>query len=210
MKKIITSAIAILFFTSIMAQEKGDKYFGISFGTSKNDYEFNSSSLESKNKFIGLNYSSFVTKNKRLNFSVAISNFDTQHSEYNVVAIKTENNDYNLGVGYGILYPLLKNFYAEVTPNLEYGYSKTEKIDSNNPNSTTISNSYGLGVMGGFLWIPFKHFGLSTSLLSVRSGLSRSKQTLNNNTNKVNSSSRFTLTNSGSLQNQAFTIFYKF
>lgn len=214
MKKIITSVLAILFISNVIAQQKSDKYLGVSFGTSKVGSENSATNFDLKDQFIGLNYSSFIETNRRLNFNFALTYFDLEDTQNNVLTRKIESNGFIFGIGYGILYPLLKNFYAEVTPNIDYGRNKAETTDLNNPsnpnNSTRITNNYGLGVTGGLLWVPFKHFGLSTSLLSIRSGLSRSKETFDNNTNSTNTASAFELTNRGNLNSQIFTVFFKF
>jgi hypothetical protein len=114
-------------------------------------------------------------------------------------------------MGYGMLFPLLKNFYAEATPNISYSKANSENRSNNVVLSETKNKSYNLGVSGGLLWVPFKHFGISTNLLSVQSGFTKSKNFERfNNTTTESTSNSFNFNNSGSLLYQSFTVFYKF
>jgi hypothetical protein len=209
MKKIITSAIAILAFTISFAQEKGDNYLGLSFGTNKTESKFGTNTLENKFNFIGLNYSHFVANNRRLNVGFLTSKNETINPNDNTQL--TDNNFFSVNMGYGILFPLLKNFYAEVTPYISYSKANSENRSNNVVLTEVNDKMYNLGVSGGLLWLPFKHFGLSTNLLSIQSSFNKFKilETFNNSTTE-STSNGFNFNNSGSLQNQSFTVFYKF
>ena len=208
MKKIITSAIAILAFTVSFAQEKGDNYLGLNFGTSKTESKSGSNIYENKFNYLGLTYSNFVTNNRRLNVGFAVSK-SKNSGDINVQT--NENNFFSINLGYGMLFPLLKNFYAELTPNVSFSNAKSVNQFNNVTLSESTNRSYNLGVNGGLLWIPFKHFGLSTNLLSIQSSFTRTKnlETVNNFTSESKSNG-FNFNNSGNLQNQSFTLFYKF
>ena len=210
MKKIITSALAILFVISLKAQEKGDKYLGVNFGTSKSTSNFNPSTSEIRNQFFGLKYSKFISNKKRLSLILGLIKFDQEFLESNSITAKIENNGFNFGIEYGILYELLDNFYAEATPFFEYGNTKGKQYTVLGERYTyTQNNIYGAGLQGGFLWVPFKHFGISTTIASLRSNFSKNRTANNVNSNKESSSS-FTISNSTGLLNQTITIFYKF
>ena len=210
MKKIITSAIAILAFTVCFAQEKGDRFIGLNFGTSKITSDFSPDVNEIRNQSIGLKYSKFISDKKRLSLILGLTKFDQEFSQNNSVTGKIENNGFNIGIEYGLLYRLLEDFYAEATPFLEYGNSRGEQYTLPNQNNTsTRNNIYGAGLQAGFLWIPFKHFGISTTIASLKSSYSKSKNQNSVNSNQVSSSS-FNISNSAGLLNQTITIFYKF
>ena len=210
MKKIISFAIAILALTVSFAQEKGDRYLGLNFGTSKSTFDFSPDISEVRNEFIGLKYSKFISNKKRLSLILGLTKFDQEFSKSDLITAKIENNGFNIGIEYGILYELLDNFYAEATPFLEYGNSRGKQYTpSGNKYTSTRNNIYGAGLQGGLLWIPFKHFGISTTIASLKSNYSKNRTQNNVNSNKESSSS-FTISNSGGLVNQTITMFYKF
>jgi hypothetical protein len=213
MKKIITSAIAILAFTYSFAQEKGDRYLGLNLGIFKTDSKLNQNQNQNEFQFIGLTTRNFIKTNRIINLSIGLNRATNESNENNNTSlIKTsESKGYNINLGYGMLFPLLKNFYAEATPNLEYWRNKTENLEQNIRTSVATNNVYSIGARGGLLWIPFKHFGISTSILSFSSGFGNYKVKDNTGFDNVESTSTsINLSTSGSLLSQTFTVFYKF
>lgn len=213
MKKTITSIALCLTAIYAFAQEKGDNYLGINFGVDKYKSVFDDRNQESKVNTYGLNYSKFINENKRINIVASYSNSTIiLKNSTNISNLKTKV--YSLGIGYGMLFPILKNFYAEFSPGFLYSHGKddTDNIENTKPfNAYQQSNSYFLNLSGGVVWVPFKHFGLSANLASLRFGYS--KQIFENTTageESISTSRLFGISNQGSLQNQSFTVFYKF
>jgi hypothetical protein len=207
MKKIITSAIAILAFSISFAQEKGDNFIGLNFSSGNYEFKDNSSFNNQKNTGVGLNYSHFVRTNRRLGVNFGVFNSNLESSSNN-----QKSNGFNLNLNYGILFPILKNFYAEAAPNIGFNRFKGKNDNNQNTNFDEVTGtSYSLGATGGLLWIPFKHFGLSTNLLSLSFGYGKSKSTNTfNNSTSESKSTTININNTGGLQNQSFTVFYKF
>jgi hypothetical protein len=114
MKKIITSAIAILAFTYSFAQEKGDRYLGLNLGIFKTDSKLNQNQNQNEFQFIGLTTRNFIKTNRIINLSIGLNRATNESNENNNTSlIKTsESKGYNINLGYGMLFPLLKNFYA--------------------------------------------------------------------------------------------------
>lgn len=156
-----------------------------------------------------MNYSHFIKENRRLNFGISYFN-SKNDGQSNSLPYETKTRGYGASVGYGILFPLLKKFYAEVTPSVNYSYGRNIP-QFTNANASIINNSYATNLTGGVLWMPFKHFGLSANLAALSLAYSKYKttETSNNQTTK-NSQSSFSFNNQGSLQNQTYSIFYKF
>ncbi|MEG7744713.1 hypothetical protein U2242_15195, partial [Listeria monocytogenes] len=87
------------------------------FGTNKTESKSGTNTSENNSNFISLTYSNFLANNRRLNVGIASSK-----GEYfnNIFGVTNENSFYSATIGYGMLFPLLKNFYAEATPNFSY------------------------------------------------------------------------------------------
>jgi hypothetical protein len=195
-------------FTSF-AQQKGDNFLGLNFNNSKSTSEFQNTKTESKITGFGIQYSKFVKNNQRLNLFVSYQNSNNEYGLGNS-KVKSINNGYGFGLSYGILFPLLKNFFAEVSPGVNYSFNKRKNEPINN-NSNYHDNSYAANLTGGLLWVPFKHFGLSINLASVGFGYYRqTEESISNGETATQTSSSFNINNNGSLLNRTFTIFYKF
>nr|WP_294898061.1 hypothetical protein [uncultured Pedobacter sp.] len=187
-----------LFFCTI----KGDNFVGLNFGTTKSTIHYLNQNTETTVNSAGISYSTFIKENRRLNFTLSYSHTKSPGQ------LNKENtsNGYGFGVGYGILFPLLKNFYAEITPGANYSFRKYPQETTNYEDY-----NYSLNLTGGLLWVPFKHFGVSANLIGLSFGYAKSKsvETSNNQTYETKTSS-LSFTNQGSLQNQSFSIFFKF
>lgn len=212
MKKVIFTIAFLCSIISVsLAQEKGDQFIGFNFGTSKSKADYQNQSNESKNIGFGIQYSKFIQQNRSLNFSVSYVNLKNENN-FGTNISSSSTNQYSFGMSYGILFPLLKKFYAQVSPGLSYSFSKNNSTTSN-PNTIYHDNSYTAYLSGGILWVPFNHFGLSMNLASMGFGYARQKQeivTTAGSITQTSTSSSFNISNQGSLQYQSFTIFYKF
>ncbi|MFC5284902.1 hypothetical protein [Pedobacter alpinus] len=205
-KTIITLSIVCFAIGYSFGQLKGDNFIGLNFGTQKINLESNQQTNEIGYNYFGINYSHFVNDNRRLNFGVAYNQNKSSYNSNNT-DIKDDIKGYSFSVGYGMLFPLLKNFYAELTPNLYYSFQESGLQSS----SDTKINVYAANINGGILWVPFKHFGISANLASLSLSYNKNKTIENfNNQENISESSTFSFNNQGSLQNQSFSIFYKF
>lgn len=199
-KAFITVGILFSTMSYSYSQIKGDNYLGLNIGTEKNTTASLGVETETKGSFIGVSYSRFIQDNRRLSLNVNFSK--TEFSGGN------DGNGNGFSVGYGVLYPLLKNFYAELTPN--FGYQNSKYTEPAN-NRVDRNNAYSANLTGGLLFVPFKHFGISANLasLSFRYNTYKSSLSFNNQPTETKRSS-VALNSEGSLQNQNFSIFFKF
>lgn len=198
MKKTLTTLclVCIAAFYSF-AQEKGDSFLELNFNTQKNEGLINNSDYELNYISVGLGYSYFIKENRRLKLAASFTSNSSSSSD--------DVNGYGVNLGYGILFPLLKNFYAELTPAMSYNYQKNETLN----NSEYKTNYYTANLHGGVVWVPFKHFGLSANLASIRLGYNKQRNS-DSSSNQKSTSTSFSLNSQGSLGSQGFSIFYKF
>lgn len=206
MKKVIFTIVFLILTIGVsLAQEKGDNFLGLSFGYRKStaptvdttiSQNINSRS-SSYNSTIGLSYSYFIKRNKKINFGVGFfSDIPTKGPK---------SYQFSFNAGYGILYPLYDDFYVGLNPGISYSYYKSDDKSDGYPASK--SKDYQLVASAGITWIPMKHFGMTVNLIAFNLGYhinTDESGDYNYNFYTLN------LSNQGNLQNQSFTIFYIF
>ncbi|MXV52753.1 hypothetical protein GS399_17405 [Pedobacter sp. HMF7647] len=202
MKKIYLTFLIAAFGIAAHAQSKGDNLLGLGFGTTTSKTEDFQSGMTSKatTYSAALNYGYFFKDNQKL---FALLLYNRAKSDLDDLA----NNYYNIGVGYGRYFPLLKKFYAQVLPSINYGFTDNDDVNGISSKTTMVQAN----IAGGVTWFPFKHFGFELNVLSVGFGYTKSTGEQNNNgaVYKTTQSS-FNITNQGNLNNQTFIAYLKF
>lgn len=206
MKKIIFTIAFLCSIISVsLAQEKGDHFLGVNFGYIKStapivdttiSQDVNSRS-SNYNSTIGLSYSYFTKLNKRINFGIGFFS--------DVPTKGPKSYRFSINAGYGILYPIYEDFYVGLNPGIAYSYYKSDDKSDGYPAS--LSKDYQLGASAGVTWIPMKHFGMTVNLIALNFGYRVSTDKNGDYNYNIYS---FNLSNVGNLQNQTFTVFYKF
>lgn len=209
--RIIFSVFLCLITNVTLSQERGDNFLGLNFGTSETSQKSSSNtdnrSTTTSLYSLGINYSHFIKLNRKINIGVGVNfnEFDNNLNRENQKA-----NGLSLYAGYGLLFNIYEDFYIGIDPGIGYSTNKITSKDLLDTLYTTRNRKNELFTSAGITWIPMKHFGLALTLISANLGYSSQKFYVNGLNESVIESIFLNFNNSGSLQNQTFTVFYKF